>query len=37
MEGLMAVALLVSMLFAWTDDVLRFWRALGDHPPTGLA
>ena len=30
MEGLMSVALLVSMLIAWTDDVYRFWRALGD-------
>jgi hypothetical protein len=30
MEGLMSVALLVSMLIAWTDDLFRFWRALGD-------
>jgi hypothetical protein len=30
MEGLMSVALLVSMLIAWTDDVYRLWQALGD-------
>jgi hypothetical protein len=30
MEGLMSVALLVSMLGAWGEDVYRFWRALGD-------
>jgi hypothetical protein len=32
MEGLMSVALLVSMLGAWGEDVYRFWRALGDEP-----
>jgi hypothetical protein len=32
MEGLMSVALLVSMLIAWTEDALRFWRALGVEP-----
>jgi hypothetical protein len=31
MEGLMAVALLVSMLVAWTDDIYRFWQALGSE------
>jgi hypothetical protein len=32
MEGLMSVALLVSMLGAWSEDVYRFWLALGEQP-----
>lgn len=32
MEGLMSVALLVAMLCAWSDDLWRFWKALGDEP-----
>jgi hypothetical protein len=36
MEGLMSVALPVTMLITWTDDVWRFWRALG-APGEGAA
>jgi hypothetical protein len=31
MEGLMSVALLVTMLIVWGDDVRRFWETLGDE------
>jgi hypothetical protein len=37
MEGLMSIALLVSMLIAWTEDVFRFWRRLGAEPHAAWA